>query len=748
MFMLGQGGMGEVHLARLTGAAGFEKLCIVKTILPAMQADVNFVERFHHEARVLVQLTHSHIAQVYDMGEADGTLYMSIEYVAGVDLSRVLRRVQLAQTVVPIPIAISLAQQVAEALGYAHRKTGPDGVPLDIVHRDVSPQNVMVSYDGEAKVIDFGLAKSAGRSSRTMPSTVMGKLGYMSPEQALGKPLDSRSDIYSAAIVLWELLTGRPLFGDGTMAEVVARMAMPQIPSVRTIRPEVSATLDAVVMRALSVSPLDRYARSDEMARALNEIAVRESLTVSSEELGNFVRAMCPEEFAAERQLQAKLSQLRRAASPAELAPPPLEPTSIKSGTKSAQIEGTLLKNSPEFEYTPAQRSLLANQSPIALDQVARTPSQPVAQSRPPQPGGDASFERSAVSRSRLPFVVLTLVAVGVAAAGAMAWSNRAAPPVIPSPDDVKIAEPMPEKPIADDVHKADPGPVRKDDDEGTTDAPKPSTAKPQIAVVPPFFKLILRNNGYYLVLKKKEKLSKGDRLAVVGKPLENGKREYYFSAAVVEVKGALAEVVMEGESEKDDELYAVKESGSTAVSEARSAATLPRAPRPPPVLSIGDRNAAAKTPSAPVVDAGREAAAPAAPPEPAMVVQPFPTSPTAPAAQPTTPTAPAQRPVAQPTRQMPTVRGHIDVRRGALSTYVYLVNDNAFTLSDCYIRLSNRTAYRMSPTQVISPLKFAEIDQKKFHADSAPLTDAMRQGWSLIQCREGDGYVSTRYAR
>src|SRR5918998_718455 len=152
--LLGQGGMGEVYLAKISGAAGFEKPCIVKTILPALLKDRQFLDRFHHEAKVLVHLVHSSIAQVYDMGEADGTYY----------------------------------------------------TPLGIVHRDVSPHNVMVSYDGEVKVIDFGLAKSAARSKYTLPAMVMGKLGYMSPEQARAEPLDHRSDIYSAGVMIWELL--------------------------------------------------------------------------------------------------------------------------------------------------------------------------------------------------------------------------------------------------------------------------------------------------------------------------------------------------------------------------------------------------------------------------------------------------------------------------------------------------------------------------------------------------------------
>ncbi|MFP2932305.1 serine/threonine protein kinase, partial [Pyxidicoccus sp. 3LG] len=267
---LGQGGMGEVFLAKISGAAGFEKPCIVKTILPALLKDRQFLDRFHHEAKVLVHLVHSSIAQVYDMGEADGTYYMALEYVAGVDLAYLLEQARAQGVAVPAPVALFIGQRMAEGLGYAHRKTGPDGTPLGIVHRDVSPHNVMVSYEGEVKVIDFGLAKSAARSKYTLPATVMGKLGYMSPEQVSAAPLDHRSDIYSCGVVVWEMLAGRSLIPHGTVGEMMAAMSQPVVPALHELRPDVDAALDAIVRRSLEAKAEARYARSDDLARALN----------------------------------------------------------------------------------------------------------------------------------------------------------------------------------------------------------------------------------------------------------------------------------------------------------------------------------------------------------------------------------------------------------------------------------------------------------------------------------------------
>ncbi|AKQ70417.1 serine/threonine protein kinase [Myxococcus hansupus] len=312
--------MGEVYLAKISGAAGFEKPCIVKTILPALLKDRQFLDRFHHEAKVLVHLVHSSIAQVYDMGEADGTYFMALEYVAGVDLAYLLEQARAQGVAVPVPVALFIGQRIAEGLGYAHRKAGPDGSPLGIVHRDVSPHNVMVSYEGEVKVIDFGLAKSAARSKYTLPATVMGKLGYMSPEQVRAEPLDHRSDIYSSGVVVWEMLAGRSLIPHGTVGEMMAAMSNPVVPSLKELRSDVEASLDAVVARALDARPDGRYTRSDELARALNTELVRSGAEMGAEEVGHFVRGLCPEAFDAQRRLISKVSSgsnIRRTPTPA-----------------------------------------------------------------------------------------------------------------------------------------------------------------------------------------------------------------------------------------------------------------------------------------------------------------------------------------------------------------------------------------------------------------------------------------------
>jgi serine/threonine protein kinase len=577
LFVLGQGGMGEVHLARLSGAGGFEKLCIVKTILPQMKAETQFVERFLHEARVLTHLTHANIAQVYDMGEADGTLFMAIEYVPGVDLARVETRSATTGTFLPLPIALHIGRLMNDALGYAHRKANPEGTSLGIVHRDVSPQNVMVSYEGEVKVIDFGLAKSSARSKHTLPATVMGKLGYMSPEQALAQTVDARSDIFSAGIVVWEMIAGRPLYDGGTMAEMVMKMANPTIPSLREARgPEVSEALNQVVMRALAKDPAARYGRADEFARALNEVAVREGLTISAEEAGNFVRAMCPEEYAAERSLQSQLSLMRKGPRPPSSPGHPHKP---KPGTVSAEesMDGTFVREGQHGAptgpaLTPAQRALSVARAPsnIQVASDVTTPqappkrrtlpgtSGPQERQKPPPPANVVDEPMEVPKKSMAPLVVVGALVVLALGGGAF---------VLLGSGDSPKKEPVTEAPVKKPIEPIQPGLAEGpsvDAGAATAEALKPIAAiepVPRERVVPKgaVFKIIRRSDGAFVDLDKGQKLREGDRLRLVGAPVDGKSREIFGQARVLELKarGTVAELLMEEDDAHPDELFA-----------------------------------------------------------------------------------------------------------------------------------------------------------------------------------------------
>ncbi len=365
---LGEGGMGTVWLARLSGAAGFEKLCIVKTVLPSIAKDAEFVSRFLHEGRVLTQLAHGNIAQVLDMNEADGQLFLALEYVAGVDLSRLHEQVRAAQEYMPLQLVVALIVQAAEGLGAAHRKAALDGSPLNIVHRDISPHNIMVSYEGEVKVIDFGIAKSEARSRHTAQASVMGKLGYMAPEQARGEPLDHRADQFALAIVGWELLSNLTWVKRGTLTEMVVAMAHP--PAARPLtplRPDVPPSLEAVVLKALSPLPADRFATTDEFAQTLMGELLKLGTPPTKPQLGDYVRLRCASDFTTQHQLLTRVSTQR--------SPPP-DPDRPRSEmfaetvvrTPGSPSAATAEHRGPSAStQVPTAESTLANSSPSSL---------------------------------------------------------------------------------------------------------------------------------------------------------------------------------------------------------------------------------------------------------------------------------------------------------------------------------------------------------------------------------------------
>ncbi|MEW5737499.1 MAG: protein kinase [Myxococcota bacterium] len=740
LFMLGQGGMGEVHLAKLSGAAGFEKLCIVKTILPQMQADPSFVDRFHHEARVLVHLNHSNIAQVYDMGDVDGTLYMAIEYVPGVDVARVQSRVAHARLMVPLPIALFIGQRIAEALGYAHRKTGPDGASLGIVHRDVSPQNVMVSYEGEVKVIDFGLAKSAVRSKHTLPSTVMGKLGYMSPEQAMAQPVDHRSDIYSAGIVVWELIAGRPLFEGGTMAEMVVKMAQPTIPTLRSVRSEVSVNLDRVVMRALAVDPSARYARADDFARALNELAVREALTIGAEEVGNYVRAMCPEEFAAERALQSKLSVMRKRGQ------------ALATPLPAPEIEGTILKPSspgePAPELTPAQKALSVSTVPARSQHKAipRTGSAPLqAPSTAPEDAGSSA--PMVVPRSKAPWIIVGVL--GVAAAGVLtAAFLKSREPKGPQPVPVADA-PVKGSEVAEHASGAEAKPAPSEDDPGE-DKPADAELKPlgTVNVTGPIFPVKQSDDSLLVLLKDKKALKKGDQLDLIGDPAGGKTAPLFGEGVVMSVVGGMAEIGVYDEARLPDRVFAMKDLKPAAATAQRTVGK----PRKSAVGAAAATSAPEKTQDAKVETktetkpAGETKVATADPIVPAMEPDnPFDKSKqkvdpakTEPAKVEPAKVEPIQTAPAASVKQ---ISGTVQLLGPKTGGWARLTNRSAFSLTNCSLRLPGPVVYKFA--KEIYAGASADVPLGAFVSTGAHVSDAQfEKGWVPLFCKEATGYL------
>ncbi len=277
------GGMAEVYRARAYGMAGFEKILVIKRILSHLSEDDEFIRLFIDEARIAVSLLHVNIVQVFELGEVDGQYFIAMEYVHGLDLARLASRAKKLGPF-PIPIACFVAGEVLKALEFAHERLDEKGDALNIVHCDISPQNIMISFAGEVKLGDFGISR-AGFQAKSQHQVIRGKTAYMSPEQVGGKSLDGRSDLFSLAIVLYELVTGRRLFKAKIREETLARVRRAEVPSPRGYRSEISEELEEFLLTALARKPEDRFQSAGEMLEHLTALKVREGHRVTNTDL-------------------------------------------------------------------------------------------------------------------------------------------------------------------------------------------------------------------------------------------------------------------------------------------------------------------------------------------------------------------------------------------------------------------------------------------------------------------------------
>jgi serine/threonine protein kinase len=286
------GGMAELFKARQRGVHDFEKIVAIKRILPHLSDNDEFVRMFIDEAKLAAQLTHPNIVQIFDLGKAMGFYYIAMEYVDGRDLRSLLRKVREYRLPVPEPIAAAVTMKVASALDYAHRKRGINDRELKLVHRDISPQNILISYEGAVKLVDFGIAKAATKSTQTMAGALKGKLLYMSPEQALGQALDGRSDIYSLGLVLFELLTGERCFQADSELGVLEKVRMGKVLDIRTVNPGVSLEMAALVSKALYRDVEHRYVSARFLERDLKNFLVRNHNEPTEHDVAEYVNTV------------------------------------------------------------------------------------------------------------------------------------------------------------------------------------------------------------------------------------------------------------------------------------------------------------------------------------------------------------------------------------------------------------------------------------------------------------------------
>jgi serine/threonine-protein kinase len=297
---LATGGMAELFLAIQRSVGGFEKLIVIKRILPSMNQDQAFIEMLLHEARIAATLSHPNVVQVFDLGMVDGAYFIAMEHVQGEDLRSIVRQLKNRNaSEFPMQHALSIVLGVCAGLAYAHEKRDLNGAPLNIVHRDVTPQNVIVTFGGDVKLVDFGIAKSDARPGEdTESGRLKGKVPYMSPEQARGEGVDWRSDIFAAGVILFELTTGRRLFKTTSEYETLKLICDRDYPLPSSLCAGYPPTLEAIVMRALSKERDERWQSAREMQEALEEFVRQERVGASRTGLAKFMATLFEEKLA------------------------------------------------------------------------------------------------------------------------------------------------------------------------------------------------------------------------------------------------------------------------------------------------------------------------------------------------------------------------------------------------------------------------------------------------------------------
>jgi serine/threonine protein kinase len=294
---LGSGGMADVYAGAAAGLCGFEQLVALKTIRPTHAADPEFLRMFVDEARIAMHLRHSNVVQMLELGRADGRLFLAQEYVDGLDLALLTGRALSRRTRAPVPVALFVAVELTQALHVAHSARAPDGRPLSVVHRDVSPPNVLISFSGEVKLGDFGLARAADRITSTQPGLLKGKVAYAAPELFRAQPADGRSDLWSLGVLLYELLTGEPPYLAHTVHEVLDALDRGLVVEPPSRVAPVDASLDALVLSLLEVDPSRRMSSALELADTLAWYVERLSpaAPIAKRLLANWVRTLVPE---------------------------------------------------------------------------------------------------------------------------------------------------------------------------------------------------------------------------------------------------------------------------------------------------------------------------------------------------------------------------------------------------------------------------------------------------------------------
>ncbi len=307
------GGMAEVFRAKPLNAPDPDRYFAVKRILPHLAEDVEFIKMFVDEARLTVQFDHPNIVHTYELGQFQTSHYIVMEFIAGKDLLAFQKLVRRRETVLSVELACHIMREVAQGLDYAHRKTDENGQPLGIIHRDISPQNILVSWDGRVRVIDFGIAKATSQSTKTQAGVMKGKFGYLSPEQVRAKKIDHRSDIFAMGTLFWELLTNQRLFNASSQYETMMLIGDPDVEPPSSVNPQIPPEVDAIALKALAAERDDRYQWGSELAQDLDRFLKNQKPPYHDSQLTSWLRSAFEEDFEEEKQKREKFRSINSA---------------------------------------------------------------------------------------------------------------------------------------------------------------------------------------------------------------------------------------------------------------------------------------------------------------------------------------------------------------------------------------------------------------------------------------------------
>jgi serine/threonine-protein kinase len=429
---LAEGGMAEIFLSKLLGADGFERNVVIKRMLAHLSSLPDFVEMFREEARLAARLSHPNIITIHELGFIEGCYYICMEYLAGEDFSTTLRQAGRKRQYTPLPIVMRTLVDAARGLHFAHDFTNESGQPLNIVHRDISPSNLYVTYQGQVKVLDFGIAKASSRLVQTRTGVVKGKYIYMAPEQARGEEVDRRADIFSLGVSLYESLTNvRPFARENDLAVLNALLTGDFMPPT-ALRKDLPKELEAVVLKAMALRPEDRYATASEFADALEHCLVGKVPLATSKQLSEYLRAQFGEERFTEKTRVPTLATLKAMSAQMGASPPEKPVVFASSGVF------------PAASFPP----------PPPADAVVPAPPKRNSATGivpPPSSAPAASKEGpTAVRPRRMGLVALSVGGVLLAAVGGfVAWRSLGTPPepVAVSPTPPPAATPPPVEP-------------------------------------------------------------------------------------------------------------------------------------------------------------------------------------------------------------------------------------------------------------------------------------------------------------